>query len=67
MLLISGKMDSSIQDVLVFLAFNPFFMIVTFGYYLKTLASAGRDVTEGRLLSKISVGAFLSNPMGNGT
>lgn len=48
MLLISGKMDSSIQDVLVFLAFNPFFTVMTFGYYLKTSASAGRDVTEGK-------------------
>lgn len=40
---------------------------MTFHYYLKTLASAGRDVTQGRWLSKISVGALLSNPMGNAT
>lgn len=60
-------MDSSIQDALVFLTFNPFFTVVTFGYYLKTVAGAGRDVIEGRLLSTISVGAFLSNPMGNAT
>lgn len=42
MLLISGKMDSSIQHVLVLLSFNPFFTIVTFGYYLETLASAAK-------------------------
>lgn len=39
--------------------------MVTFGYYLKTLANAGRVVTEGRWLRKIFVGAFLSNPVGN--
>lgn len=67
MLLISGKMDSSIQDVLVLLGFNPFFTVTTYGDHLKTRASTGRNAAQGSLLSKISVGTFLSDTMGKVT
>lgn len=67
MLLISGKMDSSIQDVLLFLGFNPFFTVTTCGDHLKTRASTRRNVAQGSLLRTISVGIFLSDTMGKVT
>lgn len=39
-------MDSSIQDVPVFLGFNPFFTIMTLDYSLRTQAGTGGNMED---------------------